>query len=916
MRFGELQVGPVTVIGRSGLFDSGFYLEQAGLPAETAPAALIRHYLRHGSAAGLRPHLLFDPAFYLERHPEVRAAGLEPLRHYLEYGWRLGWSPHPLFDPAFYLKLHPEVSAAGLEPLRHYLEHGWRLGWSPHPLFDPAFYLERYPEVSAAGLEPLRHYQLHGAGQGRWPNRLFDGAFYLRCHPEVAARGGNPLVDWLEHGCRRGDRPHPLFDPVYYRRAYPESAPDPLAYHLQSQVCGTDRDTFEIPAPLRSLKPLLLVENLGGMEPSLTGNPFHDFFADMAGLDHPDTSPAADWYDAVRPEISVVIINYKAPTLTRLCLETLWANTSGRRYEAVVLDNGSCPEDVAELEAFPGRYRLVRTPVNRFFGEGNNLAIEAARGRYIMFLNNDALVTPGWLEPLMAMLDDNAGVAAVGPQLLYLSGRLQEAGAVIDETGTPVRLGWGGRSNDPAFAVARPVDYVSAAALLCRRSVLEQIGGFDWCWDPLYFEDADLCLRLRLNGGQVLYCPDSRVYHIENASTRHLEIDRMIALNRLKFLDRWHPGAESPMVDSPSADRPLITTGTRPAGRPVLAIQAGFPWLPGQAMRWVLHIAAAAQEVFEVYLLTPQPWSRLRLLRLGAALGVPVGDIRVIVTGTGSAMPPIDVFVAFGTASPPPLAAGRRNLLIWTRTGDGNAVVPAAPGWLDGYQAVLVPSEALARRLSAAVSLPVIVLTPPPDYGSAFTVDKERLILSVGGFGDGCRSVALIERLETGLAAGILPVGTTLALAGVVASSPESLASFERVRLRSEDQPVQLFPNASRRRLANLYQRAAVFWPAADDDAGRGFALTALEALSAGVLPVAMAGSATAEDLASLRTGLIVEHADEQLALSGRCLAEIATPAGQARCYAAARQVGTLSSAGFLEGLRAVLLQRVFGGDT
>src|SRR5215211_2765815 len=107
------------------------------------------------------------------------------------------------------------------------------------------------------------------------------------------------------------------------------------------------------------------------------------------------SGPAApiSWYDASSPEVSIIILNFNKSHLTAQCLRHIWAYTRGKRYEVVVVDNGSTAAEFFKLSEFPGEFHLLRLPVNRFFGEGNNIGVEASRGRYIVFLNNDAFVT-------------------------------------------------------------------------------------------------------------------------------------------------------------------------------------------------------------------------------------------------------------------------------------------------------------------------------------------------------------------------------------------------------------------------------------------------------------------------------------------------------------------------------------------
>lgn len=110
---------------------------------------------------------LFDAAYYLERNPDVAAAGLEPLAHFLEYGGRELRDPNPLFDCAFYVRQCPEVVQAGENPLLHYVTRGAAQGYDPSPLFSTSFYMETYPDVVAVGMNPLAHFLLYGAREGR-----------------------------------------------------------------------------------------------------------------------------------------------------------------------------------------------------------------------------------------------------------------------------------------------------------------------------------------------------------------------------------------------------------------------------------------------------------------------------------------------------------------------------------------------------------------------------------------------------------------------------------------------------------------------------------------------------------------------------------------------------------------------------
>ena len=162
--------------------------------------------------------------------------------------------------------------------------------------------------------------------------------------------------------------------------------------------------------------------------------------------------------------VSLIILNFNKSHLTAGCLRNVWRYTGGYPYEILVVDNGSDPDDFAALTAISGPIRLVRLQTNRFFGEGNNIGAELARADFVCFMNNDIIVTPHWLEPLMEVHERHADCGAVGPKFVYPDGSLQEAGALIDAAGDAgsknILLS---RLDDRALRERHDERYVSAA---------------------------------------------------------------------------------------------------------------------------------------------------------------------------------------------------------------------------------------------------------------------------------------------------------------------------------------------------------------------------------------------------------------------------------------------------------------------
>ncbi len=182
------------------------------------------------------------------------------------------------------------------------------------------------------------------------------------------------------------------------------------------------------------------------------------------------------------------------------------------------------------------------TPRNLGFIGACNHAAGFARGEFLLFLNNDTEVRPGWLDALLALLRARPDAGAAGSKLLFPDGRLQEAGGIIWRDATGANYGRGDDPAKPEYNYVREVDYCSGASLMVRRALFEDLGGFDPLYAPAYYEDADLAFRLRARGRATLYQPRSEVVHIEGASHGTDPVCGVKAyqlVNRDRFRDRW-----------------------------------------------------------------------------------------------------------------------------------------------------------------------------------------------------------------------------------------------------------------------------------------------------------------------------------------------------------------------------------------
>ncbi|MGH7742162.1 MAG: glycosyltransferase, partial [Candidatus Eiseniibacteriota bacterium] len=236
-------------------------------------------------------------------------------------------------------------------------------------------------------------------------------------------------------------------------------------------------------------------------------------------------SPAATPRPAVPgTRVSVVIPLWNNVEYSRKCLAAISKHTPAGWYEIVIVDNGSTDGTRAMLAALPpGAATVISNAKNLGFAKACNQGAQAATGEYVLFLNNDTEPESGWIEPLIAVLDADASVAAVGSKLLYPDRTIQHAGVVIIEDRsslTPLvakHLFHQLPGDSPEANRIRTYQALTAACLLVRRSSFDEVGGFDeGYWNG--YEDVDLCFKLQARRWKLVYQPDSAVIHHESKS--------------------------------------------------------------------------------------------------------------------------------------------------------------------------------------------------------------------------------------------------------------------------------------------------------------------------------------------------------------------------------------------------------------
>lgn len=228
--------------------------------------------------------------------------------------------------------------------------------------------------------------------------------------------------------------------------------------------------------------------------------------------------------------LSIIIPVFNKWELTRDCLESLALHTPRDLpggFEVILVDNASSDATPAEAPAlgtalFGGAFSCLRQSENRNFAGACNAGAAAAKGEFLFFLNNDTLLTPDWLPPLLAAFDGDPSLGACGPMLLYprfygMPDRVQHVGVYISPTRTMGHLYKGFPADHPAVRKERKAQIITAAALLMPASLFGGAGRFDEGYVN-GFEDAELCLRLRRDGHTLKVLPASTIYHLESQS--------------------------------------------------------------------------------------------------------------------------------------------------------------------------------------------------------------------------------------------------------------------------------------------------------------------------------------------------------------------------------------------------------------
>jgi FkbM family methyltransferase len=559
----------------------------------------------------------------------------------------------------------------------------------------------------------------------------------------------------------------------------------------------------------------------------------------------------------ITPKFSIIILQFFKSELTINCVRSVLRYTPLESIEILVVDNGSSPEHISNLQMeFGNQITVLEVGINRYFGEGNNIGADFALGEFIVFMNNDIVVTHNWLDTLSSHLINDADV--VGPTFLYPDGRVQECGAYIEPSGTSIQQFKGGSVKD---IPQKPFecDYISAATILLKKSTFLKVGGFDLCYEPAYYEDVDLCLKIASYGGKVICVPSAKIFHNENATSSDATLglnlsNDIVSINKSKFLDRWRAFL-SDRVESPidkqkvmgSAQVPLrlskIAMLPKKAKRAILF--SPYPLTPGGGEKYLLTIAQELSDKYDTTLAFEYRYSASRMRQLESYLNLNLINVALMDFSTAKDQPWDLSFVLGNSIAPPFPKLAPTSFYICQFPFDQNSYVGKPIPHSDQYHYLcysdfvknhILNSEYIQKG-NVSVLAPVI-----QTYPSALV--KEKVILSVGRFfaGGHCKNqLLLIEAFKTLIKH---PSFADWRLILVGSTRPEHVHRIYYTQCIQSAQGfnVEVVPDASFDVLSVMYAKASMYWhgsglgvnPITNPEQLEHFGITPLEAASAG----------------------------------------------------------------------------------
>lgn len=475
-----------------------------------------KFFLNFRGYKAIKESSLFNSKYYIEKNPDIKKIGIDPILHYIFKGYKEERNPSSRFDGKYYLKKYLDVEKAHINPLIHYLLYGQYENRQYKSLksykfkneykiilkskkFDFSWYRKKYSEVGKLGIDPIMHYLEYGAKKNYNPSPNFQTKWYIEMYDDVSNSDINPFVHYIKYGIKEG----------------------------------------------RLSKPLNEIE-------------VNDKYNKI--IDNNHSSVDLYLFDKDSPKISIIILTKDGINHLKRLFKDFDYNLQYPNYEIIVVDNASVDETIFFLEELAKELpiKIIKNDLNKSFSEANNEATSIATGDYFLFLNNDMEPLYGWLNHMVQSISRSDDIGAVGSKLIFsyfenqatpfktqhegiafmeLNGYLEEGDGYI----VPYNI----KGNEPFGGIEEEVERgaVLGACFLIKKEVFKEVGGFDESFFYNY-EDIDLCLKLHQKGYKIVYSPKSSLFHYYEATRKenneHRIKDQIDLENRKILYFKWN----------------------------------------------------------------------------------------------------------------------------------------------------------------------------------------------------------------------------------------------------------------------------------------------------------------------------------------------------------------------------------------
>lgn len=353
-------------------------------------------------------------------------------------------------------------------------------------------------------------------------SRYFDKDYYLEHYDDIKKADIDPLEHYLEIGWKENRNPNAPFDTKWYREnIFDDGGTNPwIDYLLKGRFSGV-------------LKKSIDENNLSILEDLVLIDPETYMMTDDLLLEAPK-------FD--NPKVSIIIPVFNQQNYTLACIESIIRNTEQVSYEIIIMDDCSSDPEAREIGKYMKNILFHSNDENLGFLRNCNKGAQFAKGTYLMLLNNDTNVQSGWLSSLIELIESSDTIGMVGSKLVYPTGQLQDAGGIVWSDASGWNFGRLDNPYKPEYNYVKETDYLTGATMMIRKTLWDEIGGFDELYVPAYYEDPDFAFEVRKAGYKVLYQPKSIVIHFEgitNGTDLGSGVKRYQVINREKFYEKW-----------------------------------------------------------------------------------------------------------------------------------------------------------------------------------------------------------------------------------------------------------------------------------------------------------------------------------------------------------------------------------------